>query len=163
MKGNSVKFMPGSGPAVPQECSHCGSGFTMGGPFWAEPLHDRAAIAAVLTDLDVIACPCKLFPWGEMALSVSCHCQQLASWIISSASEVHLVILSKVSHIDFSCKVLLLLFGDSYGHVAARPTLLMIECDSQNLNCSGFSRPALGATSSWRNSQVMIVKRLLEP
>lgn len=52
VKGTSIKYMPGSGPAVPQQCTHCGSGFTMGGPFWAEPLHDREAITAVLADLD---------------------------------------------------------------------------------------------------------------
>jgi tRNA G26 N,N-dimethylase Trm1 len=38
----------GQGPAVPQQCPETGSGFTMGGPFWAEPIHDAAWVAGLL-------------------------------------------------------------------------------------------------------------------
>ncbi|EFN59063.1 hypothetical protein CHLNCDRAFT_29505, partial [Chlorella variabilis] len=46
--GNSVKYMPGAGPAVPQQCPETGAGFQMGGPFWAEPLHDPEWVAGLL-------------------------------------------------------------------------------------------------------------------
>ena len=33
---------------MPQQCPETGSGFTMGGPFWAEPIHDSAWVAGLL-------------------------------------------------------------------------------------------------------------------
>ncbi|KAL6773730.1 hypothetical protein ACKKBG_A22240 [Auxenochlorella protothecoides x Auxenochlorella symbiontica] len=48
IKGSSVKYAPGSGPAVPQACPETGAGFTMGGPFWAEALHSAEALAGIL-------------------------------------------------------------------------------------------------------------------
>ena len=39
-RGNSTKFQPGKGPAVPEACPHCTWHFNMGGPFWTEPIHD---------------------------------------------------------------------------------------------------------------------------
>ncbi|CAG9463613.1 unnamed protein product [Pedinophyceae sp. YPF-701] len=41
VKGSSVKYSAGRGPAVPQKCDVCGSGFLFGGPIWAAPLHDK--------------------------------------------------------------------------------------------------------------------------
>ena len=38
----------GAGPAVPQQCPDTGSGFQMGGPFWAEPLHDPQWVEGLL-------------------------------------------------------------------------------------------------------------------
>lgn len=33
--------MPGAAPAVPEvRCPDSGSGYLMGGPLWAEPIHD---------------------------------------------------------------------------------------------------------------------------
>ncbi|KAL4859544.1 putative tRNA (guanine(26)-N(2))-dimethyltransferase 2 [Chlorella vulgaris] len=49
--GGNVKYMPGSGPAVPQVCPESGSGFNMGGPYWAEPLHDPAWVAGLLAQV----------------------------------------------------------------------------------------------------------------
>ena len=46
-KHNSVKHQVGDGPVVPQKCAHCGWGFHMGGPFWTEPVHDQAWVAAI--------------------------------------------------------------------------------------------------------------------
>ena len=54
-KGNSVKYMPGSGPGVARTCPHSGGAFTMGGPYWADAIHDRSAVAAVLADVEVEA------------------------------------------------------------------------------------------------------------
>jgi len=48
VKGNSVKFMPGAGPPMPERCPETGSGYLMGGPFWAEPIHDPAWLQGVL-------------------------------------------------------------------------------------------------------------------
>jgi len=48
VKGNSVKFMPGAGPPMPDRCPETGSGYLMGGPFWAEPIHDPAWLQGVL-------------------------------------------------------------------------------------------------------------------
>eukprot|EP00798_Chlamydomonas_sp_ICE-L_P005931 gene5931-33505_t len=39
-QGKSTKYMAASGPVVPQKCPDTGSGFIMGGPIWAEPIHD---------------------------------------------------------------------------------------------------------------------------
>ena len=47
-RGNGTKYQPGMGPAVPQECPQCGSAHTMGGPFWAEPIHDMAWVQGLL-------------------------------------------------------------------------------------------------------------------
>ncbi|KDD75194.1 N2,N2-dimethylguanosine tRNA methyltransferase [Helicosporidium sp. ATCC 50920] len=47
-RGPSVKYSPGGGPPVPQACPETGAGFSMGGPFWADPIHDPAALAGVL-------------------------------------------------------------------------------------------------------------------
>ena len=52
-KGKGFKFAPGHGPAVPQACPETGSGFIMGGPFWAGPIHDPAWIQGLLTAIDV--------------------------------------------------------------------------------------------------------------
>lgn len=38
----------GVGPAVPQQCPESGSGFQMGGPFWAEALHDPEWVQGLL-------------------------------------------------------------------------------------------------------------------
>lgn len=46
--GNSIKYSPGMGPAVPQQCPDTGSNFQMGGPFWTEPLHDPEWVAGLL-------------------------------------------------------------------------------------------------------------------
>ena len=57
-KGKGFKFGPGQGPAVPQACPETGSGFLMGGPFWAGPIHDPAWISGILASIDV--CPSAL-------------------------------------------------------------------------------------------------------
>ena len=50
--GASVKHMPAHGPVVPQHCPETGSSFLMGGPLWAEPLHDMTFVAGLLEELD---------------------------------------------------------------------------------------------------------------
>jgi tRNA G26 N,N-dimethylase Trm1 len=84
-KGNSVKFQPGAGPSVPQKCPHTGSGFLMGGPFWVEPLHDPAWIAAVLASVKVRALTCQRphsrAAWGiavEKSLLARFQCRVVA-------------------------------------------------------------------------------------
>ncbi|KAJ9173151.1 hypothetical protein P3X46_016315 [Hevea brasiliensis] len=47
-KNNSVRYLPGFGPAVPQECSHCGKKFNMGGPIWSAPIHDQEWVISIL-------------------------------------------------------------------------------------------------------------------
>ncbi len=54
-KGNGWKFTPGCGPAVPQTCPETGAGFQMGGPVWAEALHDPAWVAALRTEVQVVS------------------------------------------------------------------------------------------------------------
>lgn len=51
IKGASTKYAPGAGPAVPQACPETGSSFTMGGPFWAERLHDPEWVAGLLAQV----------------------------------------------------------------------------------------------------------------
>ena len=49
-KGNSTKHVPGTGPAVGAACEHCGGRFTMGGPIWAEPIHDPDWTKGILAE-----------------------------------------------------------------------------------------------------------------
>ncbi|XP_055804081.1 tRNA (guanine(26)-N(2))-dimethyltransferase 1-like isoform X2 [Solanum dulcamara] len=50
-KNNSVRYLPGFGPAIPQECSDCGKKFNMGGPIWSAPIHDQEWVAAMLANV----------------------------------------------------------------------------------------------------------------
>eukprot|EP00887_Chlorella_sp_A99_P005640 scaffold1.g5640.t1 len=45
---NAWKYTPGHGPAVPQACPETGGAFVMGGPFWAEPIHDQEWVVGIL-------------------------------------------------------------------------------------------------------------------
>ncbi|BFY98987.1 hypothetical protein BsWGS_02027 [Bradybaena similaris] len=46
-EGN-FKFMPGSGPVVPQSCQHCHQHHRMGGPIWSAPIHDHDFVGRVI-------------------------------------------------------------------------------------------------------------------
>ncbi|KAL1809659.1 hypothetical protein ACET3Z_026649 [Daucus carota] len=50
-KNNSVRYLPGFGPAVPQECSDCGKSYNMGGPIWSAPIHDQEWVTSILEDV----------------------------------------------------------------------------------------------------------------
>ncbi|KAK7271841.1 hypothetical protein RJT34_28068 [Clitoria ternatea] len=50
-KNTSVRYLPGYGPVVPQECSDCGKKFNMGGPIWSAPIHDQEWVASILADV----------------------------------------------------------------------------------------------------------------
>ncbi|KAF8010144.1 hypothetical protein BT93_J0945 [Corymbia citriodora subsp. variegata] len=50
-KNNSVRYLPGFGPVVPQECTDCGKKFNMGGPIWSAPIHDLEWVTSILADL----------------------------------------------------------------------------------------------------------------
>ncbi|XP_059948212.1 tRNA (guanine(26)-N(2))-dimethyltransferase isoform X3 [Mesoplodon densirostris] len=43
-----VKFSAACGPPVAPECEHCGQRHQLGGPMWAEPLHDLDFVGRVL-------------------------------------------------------------------------------------------------------------------
>ncbi|KAK9683109.1 hypothetical protein RND81_10G117300 [Saponaria officinalis] len=49
-KNNSVRYHPGHGPVVAQECADCGKRFIMGGPIWSAPIHDQEWATSTLTD-----------------------------------------------------------------------------------------------------------------
>ncbi|KAJ8557211.1 hypothetical protein K7X08_002836 [Anisodus acutangulus] len=51
LKNNSLRYHPGFGPTVPQDCSDCGKKFNMGGPIWSAPIHDQEWVAAILADV----------------------------------------------------------------------------------------------------------------
>ncbi|KAJ4961913.1 hypothetical protein NE237_021823 [Protea cynaroides] len=51
-KNNSVRYLPGFGPVVPQECSDCGKKFNMGGPIWSAPIHDQEWVASILANVN---------------------------------------------------------------------------------------------------------------
>ena len=55
MKGDNPKYVPGQGPSVPQQCAETGSSYLMGGPFWAEPLHDPDWLKGLIEIIDVRA------------------------------------------------------------------------------------------------------------
>ncbi|KAH1238488.1 putative tRNA (guanine(26)-N(2))-dimethyltransferase 1 [Glycine max] len=48
---NIVKYLPGYGPIVPQECNHCEKKFNMGGPIWPAPIHDQEWVTCILVDV----------------------------------------------------------------------------------------------------------------
>ncbi|XP_027358004.1 probable tRNA (guanine(26)-N(2))-dimethyltransferase 2 isoform X1 [Abrus precatorius] len=50
-KNTSVRYLPGYGPVVPQECSDCGKKFNMGGPIWSAPIHDQEWVSSILADV----------------------------------------------------------------------------------------------------------------
>uniref|UniRef100_A0A8C6RWR8 tRNA (guanine(26)-N(2))-dimethyltransferase n=1 Tax=Nannospalax galili TaxID=1026970 RepID=A0A8C6RWR8_NANGA len=43
-----VKFSAACGPPVAPECEHCGQRYQLGGPMWAEPIHDLDFVNRVL-------------------------------------------------------------------------------------------------------------------
>ncbi|CAN8256174.1 unnamed protein product [Cochlearia groenlandica] len=47
-KNKSVRYQAGIGPAVPQDCTHCGKKYTMGGPIWSAPMHDQEWVTSIL-------------------------------------------------------------------------------------------------------------------
>uniref|UniRef100_A0A672IC29 tRNA (guanine(26)-N(2))-dimethyltransferase n=1 Tax=Salarias fasciatus TaxID=181472 RepID=A0A672IC29_SALFA len=42
--GKHMKYSAATGPPVGPECEHCGQRHQMGGPLWAEPIHDSAFV-----------------------------------------------------------------------------------------------------------------------
>lgn len=46
--GKHMKYSAATGPPVGPECEHCGHRHQLGGPIWAEPLHDRPFVQKVL-------------------------------------------------------------------------------------------------------------------
>ncbi|GLT61976.1 hypothetical protein SLA2020_346460 [Shorea laevis] len=50
-KNNSVRYLPGFAPVVPQDCSDCGKKFNMGGPIWSAPIHDQEWVTSILADM----------------------------------------------------------------------------------------------------------------
>ena len=50
-QNSSVKYQPGFGPVVSQECSDCGKKYNMGGPIWSVPIHDQEWVSSILEDI----------------------------------------------------------------------------------------------------------------
>lgn len=50
-QNSSVRYLPGFGPVVPQECNDCGKKFNMGGPIWSAPIHDQEWVTSILSDV----------------------------------------------------------------------------------------------------------------
>lgn len=51
LQNNSLRYLPGFGPVVPQECGDCGKKFNMGGPIWSAPIHDQEWVTSILADV----------------------------------------------------------------------------------------------------------------
>ncbi|XP_034544045.1 tRNA (guanine(26)-N(2))-dimethyltransferase [Notolabrus celidotus] len=49
VNGNHMKYSPAIGPPVAPECEHCGQRHQLGGPMWAEPIHDLPFVQKVLS------------------------------------------------------------------------------------------------------------------
>ncbi|XP_028998416.1 tRNA (guanine(26)-N(2))-dimethyltransferase isoform X2 [Betta splendens] len=47
--GKHMKYSAATGPPVGPECEHCGQRHQLGGPIWAEPIHDLAFVQRVLS------------------------------------------------------------------------------------------------------------------
>lgn len=50
-KNNSVRYLPGFGPVVREDCSYCRKKFNMGGPIWSAPIHDQEWVNTILADV----------------------------------------------------------------------------------------------------------------
>ncbi|KAL6994114.1 methylamine--glutamate N-methyltransferase [Sarracenia purpurea var. burkii] len=50
-KNTSIRYLPGFGPVVPQECSDCGKKYNMGGAIWSAPIHDQEWVTSILADV----------------------------------------------------------------------------------------------------------------
>ncbi|KAF7655710.1 hypothetical protein LDENG_00051880 [Lucifuga dentata] len=48
-QGQHTKYSAATGPPVRPECEHCGQRHQLGGPIWAEPLHDTEFVGKVLS------------------------------------------------------------------------------------------------------------------
>nr|XP_057921282.1 tRNA (guanine(26)-N(2))-dimethyltransferase isoform X2 [Doryrhamphus excisus]XP_057921283.1 tRNA (guanine(26)-N(2))-dimethyltransferase isoform X2 [Doryrhamphus excisus] len=46
--GKHMKYSAATGPPVGPTCEHCGQRHQLGGPIWAEPIHDQAFVQKVL-------------------------------------------------------------------------------------------------------------------
>ncbi|XP_042501685.1 probable tRNA (guanine(26)-N(2))-dimethyltransferase 2 isoform X3 [Macadamia integrifolia] len=51
IENKSVRYLPGFGPVVPQECSDCKKKFNMGGPIWSAPIHDQEWVDSILANV----------------------------------------------------------------------------------------------------------------
>lgn len=51
LQNNSVRYLPGFGPVVPQLCSDCGKKFNMGGPIWSGRIHDQEWVNSILGEV----------------------------------------------------------------------------------------------------------------
>ncbi|XP_041838700.1 tRNA (guanine(26)-N(2))-dimethyltransferase isoform X2 [Melanotaenia boesemani] len=47
--GKHMKYSAATGPPVGPECEHCGQRHQLGGPIWAEPIHDLSFVQKVLS------------------------------------------------------------------------------------------------------------------
>ncbi|KAA0707593.1 tRNA (guanine(26)-N(2))-dimethyltransferase [Triplophysa tibetana] len=47
-QGKHMKYSAATGPPIGPNCEHCGQRFQLGGPLWAEPLHDHSFVQKVL-------------------------------------------------------------------------------------------------------------------
>ncbi|XP_061534417.1 tRNA (guanine(26)-N(2))-dimethyltransferase [Phycodurus eques] len=47
--GKHTKYSAATGPPVGPACEHCGQRHQLGGPIWAEPIHDQGFVQKVLT------------------------------------------------------------------------------------------------------------------
>ncbi|XP_072167824.1 tRNA (guanine(26)-N(2))-dimethyltransferase-like isoform X1 [Diadema setosum] len=45
-------FQPATGPPVGKSCEHCGSSFHVGGPIWADPIHDIDFVKRLIKHID---------------------------------------------------------------------------------------------------------------
>lgn len=51
-KGGNFKYTPATGPPVSEKCSHCGFQQQLGGPMWAEQMHDVDFIKTVISSVE---------------------------------------------------------------------------------------------------------------
>ncbi|KAG0481349.1 hypothetical protein HPP92_011876 [Vanilla planifolia] len=66
-KNNSMRYAPGFGPIVPQDCRDCGKKFNMGGPIWSAPMHDLEWVISILANVKAMK---DRYPAYDKILSV---------------------------------------------------------------------------------------------
>lgn len=83
-----MKYAPGIGPVVPQECSDCGKKFNVGGPIWSAPIHDQDWVLSTLTDVR----PMKdRYPAYNKITSVLTTVSEVLPWLVSLFCQVVIV------------------------------------------------------------------------
>jgi tRNA (guanine26-N2/guanine27-N2)-dimethyltransferase len=74
IKGNSTKYAPALGPPMPSTtCPETGANFSVGGPYWAEAMHDQDWLKAILA---LVRCRKSQFASADRLVGLLTSCAE---------------------------------------------------------------------------------------